>query len=340
MSRNPRPRAFTLVELLVVIAIIGILVALLLPAVQAAREAAHRMSCGNNLKQLGLALHNYHDVHKTFPFGGNHRAGGWGVSWWVSSLPFFEQTVMFKKYDFRGPSPGWTHQNLNNCQLVNNVQMNIMLCPSSSLPPIADAGSNTSPCYQTMPHYVGIQGAAHEPSVTPTYVDDNRRSCCSCCGGNCANGIASGSGVLVPNTNIKFADILDGTSNVIAIGETSDYAFTNPAAKSGHSNVDQGYPHGWTMGQGDPTIISGPVAGSHERPFNLTTVRYPINTINYNLPGVCNNKGANNPLLSAHPGGIMVTLADGSVRFISQTIDLTQLKKACNRGDGGAVELN
>ena len=109
-SRN---RGFTLVELLVVIAIIGILVALLLPAVQAAREAARRMSCSNNVKQLALAMHNYHDVHKALPFGHLYRGihdgnltdatGGSGFGWGYSILPFIEQQTLADQFDPKLP---------------------------------------------------------------------------------------------------------------------------------------------------------------------------------------------------------------------------------------------
>ncbi len=109
-ARSPRVRAFTLVELLVVIAIIGVLVALLLPAVQAAREAARRMSCTNNLKQMGLALHNYHDVHKTFP-PNQHRWGlGEDMGWWYSGainlLPYFEQAQIYDTIMLRARPKG------------------------------------------------------------------------------------------------------------------------------------------------------------------------------------------------------------------------------------------
>src|SRR5512135_122792 len=101
-------RGFTLIELLVVIAVIGILVALLLPAVQAAREAARRMQCSNNLKQIGLALHNYHDANKKFPFG-SRGGSSWaqtgikdGTNWRVSILPYLEQTALYSKLNFGG----------------------------------------------------------------------------------------------------------------------------------------------------------------------------------------------------------------------------------------------
>ena len=116
VQRSRKSRGFTLVELLVVIAIIGILVALLLPAVQAAREAARRMSCGNNLKQLALSLHNYHDVHKSFPFGirastdgSGASQNGWGPSWYVGTLPFCEQQPMYDAFAW-GRDDGWLAQ--------------------------------------------------------------------------------------------------------------------------------------------------------------------------------------------------------------------------------------
>ena len=110
-----RRKAFTLVELLVVIAIIGILIALLLPAVQAAREAARRTQCNNHLKQLGLALHNYHDTYKTMPPGATgiywrpRASGQWGFSWFVHILPFVEQGTMWDQVYIGGNHPGWAY---------------------------------------------------------------------------------------------------------------------------------------------------------------------------------------------------------------------------------------
>lgn len=102
-----KSRGFTLIELLVVIAIIAILIALLLPAVQQAREAARRTQCKNNLKQIGLALHNYSDVFGSFPIGVNSSfPGGWGVSFWVGLLPYVEQGNVYSQMSFDGPSPG------------------------------------------------------------------------------------------------------------------------------------------------------------------------------------------------------------------------------------------
>ena len=109
-SQVGRWRGFTLIELLVVIAIIAVLIALLLPAVQQAREAARRTQCKNNLKQMGLALHNYHDVFNKFPIGSNNtQAGGWGCPLWTAVLPYVDEAPMYNKWDFIGQANqvGW-----------------------------------------------------------------------------------------------------------------------------------------------------------------------------------------------------------------------------------------
>ena len=141
--RNARRLAFTLIELLVVIAIIAILIGLLIPAVQKVREAADRSSCANNLKQIGLAMHSYHDTSKQFPPGcatdfppfGTGTATGynanWGSSWMVFLLPYLEQGGLYNAWNFGGNSG---FDNLNNRALDNNLVLNVYRCPSSPLP--------------------------------------------------------------------------------------------------------------------------------------------------------------------------------------------------------------
>jgi len=161
-----RTRGFTLVELLVVIAIIGVLVALLLPAVQAAREAARRTSCTNNQKQLGIALHNHHDTFGRFPPGsandrtpfGTHATGaGWGSGWKVYLLPYIEQSSIYNQMVFDGTNSGYTHA--ANMALVNRVTIPAYRCPSSVLPEFYTS-SNNAGSIQMFTSYVGIAGAS------------------------------------------------------------------------------------------------------------------------------------------------------------------------------------
>jgi prepilin-type N-terminal cleavage/methylation domain-containing protein len=338
MPRRSVRAGFTLVELLVVIAIIGILVALLLPAIQAAREAARRSQCANNLKQIGLALHNYHDTYKKFPIGAKAQ-NGWGISWWVGILPFAENRSLFENFDMTSNSNGWTNNSVTNSELVRGVMIPYMICPSSPLEPFADSHPGLP---QLMPHYGGVSGAANDAAISATlaFPQDSRQiACCSCCGGGAASGRMSGSGMLVVNTAIGMEAATDGTSNTLMVVGGSDWAYDDPATRTNRRRVDFGYPHGWTMGEGNGTIVNSVQTGTHERPFNLTTIRYPINMNTYNVAGVFDNHGSNNPILSAHPGGAQGCLTDGSVRFLADTTQLDLLKKMACRDDGLTVEM-
>lgn len=319
-----RKRGFTLIELLVVIAIIAILVALLLPAVQQAREAARRSACKNKLKQLGVALHNYHDTYSMFPMGGT-RQNGWGISWYVSILPQMESKNIFEKLTFAGTSPGWSHQTANR-NIYRSLNIDWMLCPSSPLPEVHDSGNAPG---MTQAHYVGIMGAADGNGYTAR----RQWNCCNCCGGNATSGRVSGDGMLVQNEGIKIRDVTDGTSNTIMVGEASDWAFQGTTRR----HIDPSYPHGWAMGIADSRRINSRSGARVERTFNLTTIRYAPNERNYNLAGVHENHGSNNPLISAHTGGVQVLLGDGSTQFISENINMLTLKQLASRHDGAVL---
>ena len=338
-------RGFTLVELLVVIAIIGILVALLLPAVQAAREAARRMSCGNNLKQLGLALHNYHDTYKTLPPGGTSVGGTglgqWGFSWMPFILPFIEQQPMADQLYIGGDHPGWGYNGVTggniNGQRFNGVEIPAFFCPSSPLDHMVNVGS----FMHMRPHYIGISGAAdgNSPGQPAKYPDDTFRNnpanqqinCCDCCASVTANGVASMGGVLTGHNfggkpsgmaPVAFQHITDGTANRMAISGCCDWFFD-----PGKIKVQVNTNHGWLMGN----------TGGASRHFNTTTVRFAPNDTDNTLPGTGNNDGSNNGIYSAHPGGVQAAACDGSVKFVSETINMLILKRLCNKADGGTA---
>lgn len=348
---NRRRAGFTLVELLVVIAIIGILVALLLPAIQAAREAANRSECANNLKQMGLALQNYHDSFDTFPYGvrPGGRNGGWGASFYVRILPYVEQKSLADSWPwqlasepdsygrrYEGYMSGNEYLRGRSTPLegvdLRDVPIPGFRCPSSPLPMFNAANNNVC-----MPSYAGIMGAVE---ATGTYSPKRYRACCSCCscgaGPHGNTGIASGSGMLVHNDCIKMADCVDGTSSTMIVGESSDWAYD---LSGNRRHVDPGWPHGFPMGTGTGYRFSGAggsVVGSG-RAFNLTAIRWPVGERNYELNGICDNHGSNNPLLSAHPGGALSVFVDGSTHFLSDSMSLATLKHIADRDDKGVV---
>jgi len=325
-------RGFTLIELLVVIAIIAVLVALLLPAVQQAREAARRSACKNNLKQIGLALHNYHDTYSTLPMG-NWSRSGWGISWMPALLPFVDQAPLYQQFNFSLPNVGYSTQctNLTNAG-VQDTLIDVFLCPSSPLPKRV-----SSTCANSMAaSYVGISGAANDAVITAGQAKVIGANHNRCCGSSPDDGIKSVGGMLtgpdgggssgLPRATRggrtwDFSACVDGTSNVIIVGECSDFAFEGATPR----HVDGSWPHGWMMGTYHDA--------DRRREFNLTTIRYAPNTRDYLLPGVKDNHGVNNPLMSAHTGGVQCLMTDGSVHFISENINLQTLKRLALRDD-------
>ncbi|HUQ70349.1 MAG TPA: DUF1559 domain-containing protein [Planctomycetaceae bacterium] len=345
-----RRRGFTLIELLVVIAIIAILIALLLPAVQQAREAARRTQCRNNLKQWGLAMHNYHDQYNMFPLGSiSGQGGNWGPSFYAALLPLIDQAPLYNRMTFSGIHPGWTGDTTANSagRLINGpalhgLVISSLLCPSTPCPTfINDNGTN-----QTAACYVGINGAVDEdknsaaaPAAnTDGFVEQRQRTGANCCATNAQNGIISEGGILIPNQGINLSKVTDGSSNAICIAERSDWG--RDLATGVTTDWRGSVPHGWLMGiEGGPNPITN-WNGNNARRFNQTSVRYAPGTTNYNLPGVHQNHGPNNPLTSAHTGGLHALFGDGHISFISNNINLPSLKALCTRDDGQAVSAD
>jgi len=330
---------FTLVELLVVIAIIGILVALLLPAIQAAREAARRASCSNSLKQIGVALQNYHDTYGRFPIGARNGLGNqWGASFYVGLLPFMEQPALFDRWPWATttyPQDGYPGGNaaLRSDTLGVNIlglKLPALRCPSSALPEF-----NTGNNEVYMASYAGIMGATDDQG---RFTEARVRPCCTCCNSDGSTqynaGSVSGGGMLLLNESSKIATCTDGTTNVMILGEFSSWAYAGTVPR----HIDRSWPHGWAMGTGRSAKITGGGANDDMRPFNLATIRYPIGTRDWNLPGIASNGGPNNPMTSEHPGGVQVSLVDASVRFLSESTDLELLKFLATRDDGNPLQ--
>lgn len=330
-------RGFTLVELLVVIAIIGILIALLLPAVQAAREAARRSNCSNNLKQLGLALHNFHDVNLRFPPGagndvspfGTAGGAGWGSSWYVYILPYVEQRSIYDKWQFYGNSG---FQNTNNINMVNNLKIPAFRCPSSAVPEFFARGGAAAQIMVVS--YTGIAGSAVNTGATGVYQQ-------TCCNGN--GSYASDTGVLHAGSKYNFAAITDGTTNTWMVGEQSDHVrdANNQPVTAGYNAGcgNSGGMYGWTMGAAHNTG-GGQSGWGDGRHFNCTSVRWEINKTGLNnsaANGTNNDVGANFPINSAHPGGVLMCMADASNRFFSNTTSLTIIDALCTRDRGESI---
>lgn len=295
-------KAFTLVELLVVIAIIGILIALLLPAVQAAREAARRSQCTNNLKQITLGLLNYHQTHGRFPppgFSSNQ------ASWLVVLLPFIEQKPLFDQFNFNQG----TYTAPDKIRVAANA-VPIYFCPSSTeetdrrsgySAEVWPAGSSTR-VYAA--HYFGVLG----PNGTNTYLPTPAPYKCSGLteqfGGYCSQGA-----MFYPN-GVDIASVRDGSSNTLFVGEIAwpDMPYY------------RAYTRGYFSDNRGVLILYA------------KNVQYPINSRN-------TTTWNNTSFGSLHPGGAHFSLVDGSVRFVAQYIDQNVYLAIASRNGDEAVSV-
>jgi prepilin-type N-terminal cleavage/methylation domain-containing protein len=338
-------RGFTLIELLVVIAIIAILIALLLPAVQQAREAARRTQCRNNLKQIGLAIHNYADVFGCMPSNLRKNSQGYtSRSWLCAILPQIDQAAAFNSMKFSGTdfdNRSGGGPNLN-WSIVSSLKVPGVNCPSSPLPttyPATASGGSTAagaPATYSfqVADYVGISGAYYVPGST-TVTSPN----------SYGNGYKNDSGMITQVVGattywtgargaVKFSDVSDGTSNTVMVGEVSNY-FRSAAGDQWDVRPSievSGYAYNSSCGYGATTgvysggmMTSGRFAGTgnyvDEVTHNLVVPGAPINDTTNTSWSRCLSIVNNGALRSAHTGGAHVVLGDGGVRFLSQNID-------------------
>ena len=217
VQRGTRPRGFTLIELLVVIAIIAILVALLLPAVQQARESARRTQCRDHLKQLGLALHNYHDAHRTLPPGYTYRPdlsttpanNGAGFGWGAMLLPYLDQAPLYAKLNFNEPLYSTANQSPRELHLA------VFLCPTDNVSPGGYVEMGPVPERYAMCSYVGSFGPPDLDAV------QEQRD-----------------GLFSRNSRTRFADVTDGLSNTLMCGERQNGPFRHGGVHGNHFSYE------------------------------------------------------------------------------------------------------
>ncbi|MSU77930.1 MAG: DUF1559 domain-containing protein [Gemmataceae bacterium] len=300
MSRSEKRAAFTLIELLVVIAIIAILIALLVPAVQKVREAAARLQCQNNVKQVGLALHGFHDANKGFPKAGELSTQ---LSWHVFVLPFLDQLPLYDRFNL---TPGTYNGSPNNMGPGRNeIALNLVSvyqCPSSNLrqmatnsPPnnvnLSEIMSGVIP-YTT--HYYGVMGPlGTNPATGAPYLMDPNGMATH--GGLALQGIFLRDVAVLANSKVgvKAVQVSDGTSNTLMVGELS---WVNDITGTRYRS--------WVRGCDAAPVCAG--AKNVVNGINSPSITL-FNEISFG---------------SMHTGGANFVLGDGSVRFISQTINL------------------
>ncbi|MEX1231191.1 MAG: DUF1559 domain-containing protein [Planctomycetaceae bacterium] len=312
-----RRTAFTLIELLVVIAIIAVLIALLLPAVQQAREAARRSSCQNNMKQIGLAIHNYHDAHGVFPPGvanGPTNSSG-GPTMYIMMLPYLDQANVYNQMNF-SLNAGDTYNPV--FQPAINTIIPPYNCPSSTAALSYNVYGGTTVWYTQlgMTEYLGIAGSDRGPSVSSAPGGPMSSEGCFAYTSRWGRG-----------AKIGIKDVTDGTSNTAGVGEFSGLT-KGQQYYANKGRGDDGEP--WCLGE------------DYNWQYALRTVSVPPNAAwFYNaamvipgyLPAPMTGRLNDAALHSMHPGGIHVLMMDGAVRFISENIDMTTFKNLADKSD-------
>jgi prepilin-type N-terminal cleavage/methylation domain-containing protein/prepilin-type processing-associated H-X9-DG protein len=340
MRRSVRRPGFTLIELLVVIAIIAVLIGLLLPAVQKVRESANRSKCANQMKQLGLALHHYHDVQGAFPAALTNRFDmWWHWSWLVKTLPYVERNNQYQMAEqwasntstpvtwyepAPNGTPGYAHwslwggyvfgmsvppQNPASAIVVPN-----WLCPSETEPYTVEFVTQSGPLIMAMTHYFGCDGT--------NYLTQD--------------------GLFTSNKTVKLADIRDGASNTLMIGERG----RGPQYGAGFGGCGQNDPDLGDDGlRGVDDVIMGTRELNRGLNGNADLDACPKGPYHFGPPGSIKD-ASGNPMRACdvfhfwswHTGGANFVYADGSVHFLSYNVD-NILPQLGTRSGGEAVEL-
>ena len=309
MSKLHSRRGFTLIELLVVIAIIAVLIALLLPAVQQAREAARRTQCRNNLKQIGVALHNYHDAHSNFPIGSFFSdIGGLQFAWGWNTfiLPYIDQAPFYNTLNLSSttypaggsysPAPGGNEYKWQNYVPAYN-------CPSDIGPNTLSIGTGSAgPMIWSKTNYAAMAGS------TNRIQSDGYTT-------------RTGNGMFYNFSKVSMRDLTDGSSNTVAAGEVSSGVPTNSATTDNAPYLNTMriwiWGHASLIDAGDPINGAGTIPG--DKGF--------YNSI----------EGSGQGSSSYHEGGAHFLLADGAVRFISENINNGTWLALATRGGGEVI---
>jgi prepilin-type N-terminal cleavage/methylation domain-containing protein len=317
LVRRSLCRGFTLIELLVVIAIIAILIALLLPAVQQAREAARRSDCKNRMKQLGLALHNYHDTHNTFPPGavvqvnpasscntnGQRRA-----PWTVLILPYIDETPRYNNMDLSGEFVCTNGDGAPPGSHVNRIEF---LRPNSKFQCPSDPNSKST---ENNCNYFGVMGGG--PHALST------------CETNNPGRVFYENGTLYQNSNIGFRDLTDGSSNVLMVGETK-YQLTRFGRSDSHYL-------GWaSSNRAHVNGVTGVLAAAQLQ-INICDCDGASHDTAFGSPAPPGGIGHglhSRAFGSFHPGGCHFVMGDGSVHFLSENIDMGTYQTLAIRND-------
>ena len=327
-TKPPRRMAFTLIELLVVIAIIAMLIGLLLPAVQKVRESAARTRCLNNMKQLGLAMHTYHDSLGTLPPGNVMRYRQYfGHSWRVFLLPYIEQEPLFILYrrNWDQQEQGSPYGNGPNGDLLKDRTFSVYLCPSSPLPRWAGRDGTSKFMFSD---YAGIQGSVQGSDV---YEDVSYSGLKKSFSGMFQEevidelkgfGGLNGHSYRKSGRRLKLLDATDGLSNTLLIGE-----------QSGWCRDASGQQTDCRSGTGDKMFTMGACCANwlSVHTLQLTTVLHPVGFQSSTGLGI---PSPHSPIQSAHIGGANVILVDGSVRSLSNSTSVDILYRLADRNDG------